>query len=174
MKKKFVRLISAVLSAAMTLTAVPLSAFAEGEAHTHDGESNVITTPLDFRETADENGAGWSWDYDTKTLTLDGVNIQATTEENMMSVVTVPDGTEIVLNGNNTIVQTDTGKSDTYVLSAVNNKEVNCGRHNDNQRRRCAECREPLYRQYGTLSRRINNPERRYSKRNRYCKDKFA
>ena len=125
MKKKFVRLISAVLSAAMTLTAVPLSAFAEGEAHTHDGESNVITTPLDFREkTADENGAGWSWDYDTKTLTLDGVNIQATTDS--MSVVTVPDGTEIVLNGNNTIVQTDTGKSDTYVLSAVNNKEVNC------------------------------------------------
>ena len=125
MKKKFVRLISAVLSAAMTLTAVPLSAFAEGEAHTHDGESNVITTPLDFREkTADENGVGWSWVYDTKTLTLDGVNIQATTDS--MSVVTVPDGTEIVLNGNNTIVQTDTGKSDTYVLSAVNNKEVNC------------------------------------------------
>ena len=127
MKKKFVRLISAVLSAAMTLTAVPLSAFAEGEAHTHDGESNVITTPLDFREkTADESGDGWSWDHDTKTLTLNGVNIQATTEENMMSVVTVPDGTRIVLNGENTIVQTNTGKSDTYVLSAVNNKEVNC------------------------------------------------
>ena len=127
MKKKFVRLISAVLSAAMTLTAVPLSAFAEGEEHTHDGESNVITTPLDFREkTADENGDGWSWDHDTKTLTLNGVNIQATTEENMMSVVTVPDGTKIVLNGENTIVQTDTLESDTYVLSAVNNKEVNC------------------------------------------------
>ena len=127
MKKKFVRLISAVLSAAMTLTAVPLSAFAEGEAHTHDGESNVITTPLDFREkTADENGDGWSWDYDTKTLTLDGVNIQATTEENMMSVVTVPDGTEIVLNGNNTIVQTNTDDSDTYVLSAVNTNTTNC------------------------------------------------
>jgi len=127
MKKKFVRLISAVLSAAMTLTAVPLSAFAEGEAHTHDGESNVITTPLDFREkTADESGDGWSWDHDTKTLTLNGVNIQETTEENMMSVVTVPDGTKIVLNGENTIVQTDTLESDTYVLSAVNNKEVNC------------------------------------------------
>ena len=125
MKKKFVRLISAVLSAAMTLTAVPLSAFAEGEEHTHDGEGNVITTPLDFREkTADENGDGWSWDYDTKTLTLDGVNIQATTDS--MSVVTVPDGTEIVLNGKNTIVQTDTGDSYTYVLSAVNNQEVNC------------------------------------------------
>ena len=125
MKKKFVRLISAVLSAAMTLTAVPLSAFAEGEEHTHDGESNVITTPLDFREkTADENGVGWSWDHDTKTLTLDGVNIQATTDS--MSVVTVPDGTKIVLNGENTIVQTDTLESDTYVLSAVNNKEVNC------------------------------------------------
>ena len=125
MKKKFVRLISAVLSAAMTLTAVPLSAFAEGEEHTHDGESNVITTPLDFREkTADENGVGWSWDYDTKTLTLDGVNIQATTDS--MSVVTVPDGTEIVLNGNNTIVQTDTGDSYTYVLSAVNTNDINC------------------------------------------------
>ena len=125
MKKKFVRLISAVLSAAMTLTAVPLSAFAEGEGHTHDGESNVITTPLDFREkTADESGDGWSWDHDTKTLTLDGVNIQATTDS--MSVVTVPDGTKIVLNGENTIVQTNTGDSDTYVLSAVNNKEVNC------------------------------------------------
>lgn len=125
MKKKFVRLISAVLSAAMTLTAVPLSAFAEGEAHTHDGESNVITTPLDFREkTADESGDGWSWVYDTKTLTLNGVNIQATTDS--MSVVTVPDGTEIVLNGENTIVQTDTGDSDTYVLSAVNTNDVNC------------------------------------------------
>lgn len=125
MKKKFVRLISAVLSAAMTLTAVPLSAFAEGEEHTHDGESNVITTPLDFREkTADENGVGWSWDYDTKTLTLDGVNIQATTDS--MSVVTVPDGTEIVLNGENTIVQTDTGDSYTYVLSAVNTNDINC------------------------------------------------
>ena len=125
MKKKFVRLISAVLSAAMTLTAVPLSAFAEGETHTHDGESNVITTPLDFREkTADENGVGWSWDYDTKTLTLDGVNIQATTDS--MSVVTVPDGTEIVLNGNNTIVQTNTGESYTYVLSAVNTNDINC------------------------------------------------
>ena len=125
MKKKFVRLISAVLSAAMTLTAVPLSAFAESEEHTHDGEGNVITTPLDFREKkADENGDGWSWDYDTKTLTLDGVNIQATTDS--MSVVTVPDGTEIVLNGKNTIVQTDTGDSYTYVLSAVNNQEVNC------------------------------------------------
>lgn len=54
------------------------------------------------------------------------MNIQATTEENMMSVVTVPDGTKIVLNGENTIVQTDTLESDTYVLSAVNNKEVNC------------------------------------------------
>lgn len=125
MKKKFVRLISAVLSAAMTLTAVPLSAFAEGEVHTHDGESNVITTPLDFREkTADENGVGWSWDYDTKTLMLDGVNIQATTDS--MSVVTVPDGTEIVLNGNNTIVQTNTDDSDTYVLSAVNTDTTNC------------------------------------------------
>ena len=125
MKKKFVRLISAVLSAAMTLTAVPLSAFAEGEAHTHDGESNVITTPLDFREkTADENGNGWSWDNDTKTLTLDGVNIQATTDS--MSVVTVPGGTKIVLNGNNTIVQTDTGDSYTYVLSAVNTDTTNC------------------------------------------------
>lgn len=125
MKKKFVRLISAVLSAAMTLTAVPLSAFAEGEEHTHDGESNVITTPLDFREkTADENGDGWSWDYDTKTLTLDGVNIQATTDN--MSVVTVPDGTEIVLKGENTIVQTDTGDSYTYILSAVNTNDVNC------------------------------------------------
>lgn len=125
MKKKFVRLISAVLSAAMTLTAVPLSAFAEGEEHTHDGESNVITTPLDFREKkADENGAGWSWDHNTKTLTLDGVNIQATTDS--MSVVTVPDGTEIVLNGENTIVQTDTGDSYTYVLSAVNTDTTNC------------------------------------------------
>ena len=109
MKKKFVRLISAVLSAAMTLTAVPLSAFAEGEGHTHDGESNVITTPLDFREKkADENGIGWSWVYDTKTLTLDGINIQAEAEDWYSAVISVPDGTKIVLNGENTIVQTNT------------------------------------------------------------------
>ena len=108
MKKKIVRLISAVLSAVMTLTAVPLSAFAEGEEHTHDGEGNVITTPLDFREkTADENGIGWSWVYDTKTLTLDGANIQAEAEDWYSAVISVPDGTEIVLNGENTIVQTN-------------------------------------------------------------------
>ena len=109
MKKKFVRLISAVLSAVMTLTAVPLSAFAEGEEHTHDGESNVIETPLDFREKkADENGIGWSWVYDTKTLTLNGVNIQAEAADWGSAVISVPDGTEIVLNGANTIVQTNT------------------------------------------------------------------
>ena len=52
------------------------------------------------------------------------MNIQATTDS--MSVVTVPDGTEIVLNGNNTIVQTNTGDSYTYVLSAVNTNDINC------------------------------------------------
>ncbi len=125
MKKKSTRLISAILSAAMALTSIPFSAFAEGEVHTHSGTGEAITTPLDFREkTADENGDGWIWDYDTKTLTLDGVNIQATTEG--MSVVTVPDGTEIVLKGENTIIQTDTGDSYTYVLSAVNKDDVNC------------------------------------------------
>lgn len=125
MKKKVTRLISAVLSVAMTLTAVPVTAFADGEVHTHDSESNVITTPLDFRTmTADDSGEGWSWVNDTKTLTLDGANIQATTDS--MSVITVPDGTEIVLNGENTIVQTDTGESYTYVLSAVNTDTVNC------------------------------------------------
>ena len=114
----------------MTLTAVPLSAFAEGEVQEHIHEtagngSTVITEKLDFAsKTTDESGNGWSWDYDTKTLTLDGVNIQATTDSK--SVVTVPDGTEIVLNGNNTIVQTDTGESDTYVLSAVNTNTTNC------------------------------------------------
>ena len=43
-----------------------------------------------------------------------------------MSVVTVPDGTEIVLNGENTIIQTDTGNRETYVLSAVNTDTTNC------------------------------------------------
>lgn len=66
MKKKFVRLISAVLSAAMTLTAVPLSAFAEGEVQEHIHEtagngSTVITEKLDFAsKTTDESGNGWS------------------------------------------------------------------------------------------------------------------
>lgn len=59
MKKKLTRLISAVLSAAMALTSIPFSAFAEGEVHTHDGESNAIDMPLDFREkTAVTAGAG--------------------------------------------------------------------------------------------------------------------
>ncbi|MBP3336339.1 MAG: hypothetical protein J6L61_09480 [Ruminiclostridium sp.] len=111
----------------MALTSIPFSTFAEGEVHTHSGTGEAITTPLDFREkTADESGEGWSWDCDTKTLTLDGVNIQATPEDDMMSVVTDPDGTEIVLKGENTIIQTDTGDSYTYVLSAVNKDDVNC------------------------------------------------
>ena len=125
MKKKVTRLISAVLSVTMTLTAVPVTAFADSEVHTHDGDSNVITKPLDFREmAADDSGNGWSWVNDTKTLTLDGVNIQATTDGK--SVVTVPDGTEIVLKGENTIVQTNDGDSNTFVLSAVNEDTVNC------------------------------------------------
>ena len=130
MKKTFVRLISAVLSAAMTLTAVPLSAFAEGETHTHDGDSNVITAPLDFREKkADESSNGWSWDYDTKTLTLDGVNIQVTlpdSDGDIHSVVTVPDGTEIVLKGENTIIQTGSVEYTSYALGAVNTDTTNC------------------------------------------------
>lgn len=109
MKKKLTRLISAVLSAAMALTSIPFSAFAEGEVHTHSGTGEAITTPLDFREmTADESGNGWSWDYDTKTLTLDGINIQAEAEDWGSAVISVPDGTEIVLSGENTIVQTST------------------------------------------------------------------
>lgn len=129
MKKKFVRLISAVLSAAMTLTAVPLSAFAEGEVQEHIHEtagngSTVITEKLDFAsKTTDESGNGWSWKADTKTLTLDNVDISCavTISGNEQSAgetaaVYVPDKTEIVLVGESTIEQTSADKQAGYAL----------------------------------------------------------
>lgn len=129
MKKKFVRLISVVLSAAMTLTAVPLSAFAEGEVQEHIHEtagngSTVITEKLDFAsKTTDESGNGWSWKADTKTLTLDNVDISCavTISGNEQSAgetaaVYVPDKTEIVLVGESTIEQTSADKQAGYAL----------------------------------------------------------
>lgn len=120
MKKKVTRLISAVLSAAIALSSIPISAFAEGEVHEHIHEhasdgSTAVTERLDLAsKTEDESGSGWSWEADTKTLTLDSIDISCAVSLNDaqsaadIAVVYVPDKTEIVLVGENTIEQTST------------------------------------------------------------------
>ena len=51
-------------------------------------------TALDFtKSTKNEQGAGWSWDADTKTLTLNGANISVETGD----AVTLPAGAKIVM-----------------------------------------------------------------------------
>lgn len=67
--------------------------------------ATTITTPLVFTaDTADASGEGWTWVKDTKKLTLDGLDLQvATSTDSTLTALTVPDGTEIIVNGANSI-----------------------------------------------------------------------
>lgn len=105
------RLLASILSLAMVFSLVPVSALAvdEGGGQTHEP---TRTTTLDLTaETIDTTKAeteGWAWDAETKTLTLNGLNLSVSEGHG----VVVPDGAAIVLASGsvNTITNTAADK----------------------------------------------------------------
>jgi hypothetical protein len=91
MKKK---LLSLLLCLCMVLGLLPAMALAEGA---------QITTALDFSSaTADQTGTGYAWVNSSKTLTINGLNLNVTGS----NALTLPAGSKLVLNGSNTITST--------------------------------------------------------------------
>ena len=90
MKWKFTLLIVVI----MVVTALPFMAAAQ--------EDVPITEPLDFTlgstdiNYPGESGEGWSWNAETKTLTLSGINLDVGLKEEEFAL-NLPDGAKIVL-----------------------------------------------------------------------------
>ena len=109
-KTKFTRLWSILLALAMVVGMLPIAALAAGsESATADFVSNP-TTALALLNAAKTGTADSTWDNDTKTLTLGGVNFETTAD----TALKLPDGAKIVLNGENTIKGGDAATGDCY------------------------------------------------------------
>ena len=66
------QLLSVILSAVMVLSMLPMEVLAQ--------ETPPVTTPMDLTAiTEDTSGDGWSWTQSTKTLTLTGLTLTAST-----------------------------------------------------------------------------------------------
>jgi hypothetical protein len=100
------RLLSLLLCLCMVLGLLPAMALAEGA---------QITTALDFSSaTADQTGTGYAWVNSSKTLTINGLNLNVTGS----NALTLPAGSTLVLNGSNTI--TSTGDLGYYGINMPN------------------------------------------------------
>ena len=98
-KTKFTKLWSILLALAMVVGMLPIAALAAGSASATADFSTDPTTALALLNAAKTGTTDSTWDNDTKTLTLGGVNFETTAA----TAVKLPDGAKIVLNGENTI-----------------------------------------------------------------------
>ena len=81
------RMLGLLLALALCLTLLPAAALA-------------ADTGLDFTEAAaDESGKGYSWNNETKTLVIDGLNLTVGSG----NAITLPGGSNIVVNGSNIV-----------------------------------------------------------------------
>ncbi len=121
------RILSMLVIMAMVLSLVTVPTVAEGEASADEvasdnGGSTTITTALDFtnNETV-AKGSGYTWDSESKTLTLDGLNLSVS--DGSEKAVIVPAGTKIVLaaDSENTIV---TSKTKSNGICALGNLTI--------------------------------------------------
>lgn len=95
------KLLTLALAALMLAVLLPIPAMAEP------------ITVLDFtQENAPESGNNWTWDKDSKTLTLNGTTLEAK--------LILPDGATIVVNGTNSISAPSFGKNDQTPKYVVN------------------------------------------------------
>ena len=109
-KTKFTRLWSILLALAMVVGMLPIAALAAGSAtETADFVSDP-TTALALLNDAKTGTTASTWDGDTKTLTLGGVNF----ETSAATAVKLPDGAIIVLKGENTIKGGDSDSAHSY------------------------------------------------------------
>jgi hypothetical protein len=106
---KFLRSITMMLALTVAFAAMPATLLAQAPI------DPTASTTWDFTTVdTDGSGTGWDWVQSTKTLTL--TNLNHTTSAG--TALSVPDGTTIVLAGNNVI--TSTANSSSYGISSPN------------------------------------------------------
>ena len=98
-KTKFTKLWSILLALAMVVGMLPIAALAAGSATATADFSTDPTAALSLLNAAKTGTTDITWDNDTKTLTLGGVNFVTSAA----TAVKLPDGATIVLNGENII-----------------------------------------------------------------------
>ena len=113
-KTKFTRLWSILLALAMVVGMLPIAALAAGSATETADFSTNPTTALALLNDAKTGTTASTWNSDTNTLTLNGVNFTATNP----TAVKLPDDAKIVLNGENTI-KGGSGSGDCYGIYGV-------------------------------------------------------
>ncbi|MBO5511092.1 MAG: hypothetical protein J6B24_05100, partial [Clostridia bacterium] len=105
MKKNSMRLLGFLLAALMVISLFPVGAFAE-DAAIDTGDSEAVgIEDADFTDaTGDESGEGWTWNNDSKTLTLNGVIVK--------NHIVLPDGaTVVVTEGTENSVTVESGNA---------------------------------------------------------------
>lgn len=113
-KTKFTKLWSILLALAMVVGMLPIAALAAGSATATADFSADPTAALSLLNAAKTGTTDITWDNDTKTLTLNGVNFVTSAA----TAVKLPDGAKIVLNGENTI-KGGSGSGDCYGIYGV-------------------------------------------------------
>ena len=100
-KTKFAKLWSILLALAMVVGILPIAALAAGSATATADFVSDPTKALALLNDAKTGTTDSTWDNDTKTLTLGGVNFETTAD----TALKLPDGAKIVLNDGRTIGQ---------------------------------------------------------------------
>ena len=116
-KTKFAKLWSILLALAMVVGMLPTTVLATGS-ESADFVSDPITA-LALLNDAKTGEADSTWDSDTKTLTLNGMNFETTAA----TAVRLPDGANIILNGEN-IITSNPGEGDCHGIYAYGNLTI--------------------------------------------------
>ena len=109
-KTKFTRLWSILLALAIVVGMLPTVVLAAGSATATADFVSDPTTALTLLNAAKTGDTDSTWDGDTKTLTLGGVNFVTSAA----TAVKLPDDAKIVLNGENTIKGGDSSSEHCY------------------------------------------------------------
>ena len=119
-KTKFTKLWSILLALAMVVGMLPIAALAAGSATATADFTTDANAALDLLNAAKTGTADSTWDNDTKTLTLNGVNFETTAA----TAVKLPDGAIIVLNGVNIIKGGNTDSGDCFGIAGVGSLSI--------------------------------------------------
>ena len=109
-KTKFTKLWSILLALAMVVGMLPTIALAAGSATATADFDSDPTTALALINAAKTGTTDSTWNSDTNTLTLGGVNFETTAA----AAVKLPDGATIIQNGENIIKGGNTDSGDRY------------------------------------------------------------
>ena len=87
MKGKFFTILTAIL---LTLVLLPSVAFADAEV---PKGTETVTEPIDIAaDSSSRSGNGWAWDSSSNTLTLNGLQMEISPDEDCMAGILLPDG----------------------------------------------------------------------------------